>query len=156
MGGEEKPEATRLRVVVNLTLSGTTPGDQPCTQTSLSNTQDPKNQTPVIVAGKDQGEVDNDYFLIPVPISDHQGPLENAFPVENRLLGQGAGRGWLCVGSGLDFPLSAQFGGNNYAHPAPDRQSGAADTSAGAEREAVCGAHRRLPPPALPRSAAEL
>lgn len=44
----------------------------------------------MIVAGKDQGEVDNDYFLIPVSIKDHQGPLENAFPVENRLLPQGA------------------------------------------------------------------
>jgi hypothetical protein len=28
--------------------------------------QEPKNQTPVIVAVKDLGDVDNDYFLIPV------------------------------------------------------------------------------------------
>lgn len=26
--------------------------------------QDPRDQAPVIVAGKDQGEVDNDYFLV--------------------------------------------------------------------------------------------
>lgn len=54
------------------------------------NTQEPGNAMPVIVAGKDQGEVDNDYFLMPVSIKDHVGPLENAFPCENRLLPQGA------------------------------------------------------------------
>lgn len=26
--------------------------------------QEPRDQAPVIVAGKDQGEVDNDYFLV--------------------------------------------------------------------------------------------
>ncbi len=44
----------------------------------------------MIVAGKDQGEVDNDYLLIPVNILDHEGALGSAFPVENRLLPQGA------------------------------------------------------------------
>ena len=44
----------------------------------------------MIVAGKDQGEVDNDYLLIPVNILDHEGPLGAAFPVENRLLPQSA------------------------------------------------------------------
>ena len=53
-------------------------------------TQDPKNETPVIVAVKDLGEVDNDYFLIPVGIRDHEGALHTSFPVENRLLPQGA------------------------------------------------------------------
>ena len=43
----------------------------------------------MIVAGKDQGEVDNDYLLIPVNILDHEGPLSSSFPVENRLLPQG-------------------------------------------------------------------
>ena len=52
--------------------------------------QDPKNEAPVIVAVKDLGEVDNDYFLIPVGIRDHEGPLYCSFPVENRLLPQGA------------------------------------------------------------------
>ncbi len=54
--------------------------------------QDPKNEAPVIVAVKDLGEVDNDYFLIPVGIRDHEGPLFSSFPVENRLLPQGAPR----------------------------------------------------------------
>ena len=43
----------------------------------------------MIVAGKDVGEVDVDYFLIPVNIRDHEGPLRCSFPVENRLLPQG-------------------------------------------------------------------
>lgn len=51
--------------------------------------QEPKNERPAIVAGKDQGEVDNDYLLIPVNILDHEGPLSSSFPIENRLLPQG-------------------------------------------------------------------
>ncbi|KAK2076952.1 hypothetical protein QBZ16_005180 [Prototheca wickerhamii] len=38
---------------------------EPSGLSTLRDPKDPKNQTPVIVAGKDQGEVDNDYFLIP-------------------------------------------------------------------------------------------
>lgn len=38
--------------------------------------------------GKDVGEVDNDYFLCPVNILGHDGPLLTAFPIENRLLPQ--------------------------------------------------------------------
>ena len=74
----------------------------PLPPASLSG-QDPKDASPVIVAGKDEGEVDNDYFLIPVPVKDHEGPLENKFPLENRLLPQGgchwAGRQWAGQGS---------------------------------------------------------
>lgn len=51
--------------------------------------QELKKGDPVIVAGKDQGEVDNDYLLIPVNILDHEGPLSTTFPIENRLLPQG-------------------------------------------------------------------
>ena len=51
--------------------------------------QDPGNEAPVIVAVKDLGEVDNDYFLIPVGIRDHESGLASSFPVENRLLPQG-------------------------------------------------------------------
>ena len=51
--------------------------------------QDPKKPKPAIVAGKDMGEVDVDYFLMPVNIRDHEGPLKCSFPVENRLLPQG-------------------------------------------------------------------
>lgn len=50
---------------------------------------EPKKKNPVIVAGKDASEVDNDYFLVPVPIRDHGGPLRSSFAVENRLLPQG-------------------------------------------------------------------
>ena len=63
--------------------------------------------TPAIVASKDVGEVDNDYFLVPVGIRDHGGPLGATFPVENRLLPQGEIRaeGWLGVVEGVGRPL---------------------------------------------------
>ena len=51
--------------------------------------QEPTQKQPVIVAGKDVKEVDNDYFLIPVKIMDHEGPLSAGFSIENRLLPQG-------------------------------------------------------------------
>lgn len=38
----------------------------------------------VVVGGKDVKEVDNDFFLVVVKISDHQGPLSSTFPIENR------------------------------------------------------------------------
>ncbi|KAG6535007.1 NPL4-like protein [Zingiber officinale] len=40
----------------------------------------------VVVGGKDMKEVDNDFFLVPVKISDHQGPLSSSFPIENRII----------------------------------------------------------------------
>ncbi|CAI5491890.1 unnamed protein product [Closterium sp. Naga37s-1] len=40
----------------------------------------------VVVAGRDTKEVDNDFFLMPIKIVDHQGPLTTSFPVENRVL----------------------------------------------------------------------
>lgn len=39
----------------------------------------------VVIGVKDTREVDNDFFLVPVSISDHQGPLTSSFPVENRI-----------------------------------------------------------------------
>ncbi|CAA6654201.1 unnamed protein product [Spirodela intermedia] len=39
----------------------------------------------VIAGGKDTREVDNDFFLVLVKISDHQGVLSSSFPVENRI-----------------------------------------------------------------------
>ncbi|KAL4856070.1 NPL4-like protein 1 [Chlorella vulgaris] len=63
--------------------------EEPGGTSTLRNPQDPKDAAPVIVAGKDVGELDNDYFLVPVAVKDHEGPLENKFPVENRLLPQG-------------------------------------------------------------------
>lgn len=52
-------------------------------------------RAPVIVAGKDVGEVDTDYLLLPVSIRDHEGPLGASFPIENRLLPQGVRLAWL-------------------------------------------------------------
>mmetsp|Transcript_20771 Transcript_20771/g.62557 ORF Transcript_20771/g.62557 Transcript_20771/m.62557 type:complete len:413 (-) Transcript_20771:823-2061(-) len=66
------------------------PQDEPCGESKLRNPKEPNNPTPVIVAVKDLGEVDNDYFLIPVGIRDHEGPLKSSFPVENRLVAQDA------------------------------------------------------------------
>ena len=65
------------------------PEAKPSGSSVLRNPRDLKDAAPVIVAGKDAGEVDNDYFLIPVGIRDHEGPLAAAFPIENRLLPQG-------------------------------------------------------------------
>jgi len=55
----------------------------------MRNPDNPAEQSPVIVAGKDESDVDNDFFLCPVNILDHQGSLKCSFPVENRLLSQG-------------------------------------------------------------------
>lgn len=78
-----------------LTLESNTEGEKPGhgaqpLQNTRSNPAEPRNEAPVIVAGKDQGEVDNDYFLLPAKILDHEGPLRTGFPIENRLLAQGA------------------------------------------------------------------
>lgn len=50
------------------------------------------------MAVKDLGEVDNDYFLIPVGIRDHESGLASSFPVENRLLPQGGPPDRQCAG----------------------------------------------------------
>jgi len=49
---------------------------------------DPSSADPVMVSGRGASEVDNDYFLCPVKILDHEGPLLTQFPVENRLVPQ--------------------------------------------------------------------
>ena len=81
--------------------------DGPSGVTKIVNPSDPTVATPAIVASKDVGEVDNDYFLVPVGIRDHGGPLGATFPVENRLLPQGEIRaeGWLGVVEGVGRPL---------------------------------------------------
>lgn len=61
----------------------------PSGMTKLVDPRDPKKERPAMIAAKDVGEVDNDYFLVPVPIRDHAGPLSATFPIENRLLPQG-------------------------------------------------------------------
>ncbi|XP_045796017.1 NPL4-like protein 1 [Trifolium pratense] len=55
--------------------------------TEIKEDHDPKlsiMKKDVVVGVKDTKEVDNDFFLVVVKISDHQGPLSSAFPVENR------------------------------------------------------------------------
>uniref|UniRef100_N1QVP0 Uncharacterized protein n=1 Tax=Aegilops tauschii TaxID=37682 RepID=N1QVP0_AEGTA len=56
-------------------------------ETEIQDSDDPrlsKMRKEVIAGGKDTMEVDNDFFLVPVKISDHQGPLSMGFPIENR------------------------------------------------------------------------
>ncbi|KAI4975496.1 hypothetical protein ZWY2020_049103 [Hordeum vulgare] len=56
-------------------------------ETEVKDSNDPrlsKMRKEVIAGGKNTVEVDNDFFLAPVKISDHQGPLSTGFPVENR------------------------------------------------------------------------
>ena len=72
--------------------NGSSNGETTCAPSGVSRLVDPKEpkkKNPVIVAGKDASQVDNDYFLVPVPIRDHGGPLRSSFAVENRLLPQG-------------------------------------------------------------------
>lgn len=55
--------------------------------TEVKEDHDPKlsiMKKDVVVGVKDTKEVDNDFFLVVVKISDHQGPLSSTFPVENR------------------------------------------------------------------------
>jgi nuclear protein localization family protein 4 len=61
----------------------------PAGVTKMVDPHEPGKAAPVMIAAKDVSEVDNDYFLVPVPIRDHAGPLTATFPVENRLLPQG-------------------------------------------------------------------
>ncbi|CAL4963634.1 unnamed protein product [Urochloa decumbens] len=56
-------------------------------ETQVGDSDDPrlsKMRKEVVAGGKDTMEVDNDFFLVPVKISDHQGPLSVGFPIENR------------------------------------------------------------------------
>lgn len=54
----------------------------------MKHPREPDVKLPVMIAGKDTDEVDNDFFLVPVPVRDHDGPLLSSFPVENRLTSQ--------------------------------------------------------------------
>ncbi|KAK9281548.1 hypothetical protein L1049_004451 [Liquidambar formosana] len=56
-------------------------------ETEIGEDVDPKlsmMKKDVVVGVKDTREVDNDFFLVVVKISDHQGPLSSTFPIENR------------------------------------------------------------------------
>lgn len=52
------------------------------------NPKEPDIKAPVMISGKDTDEVDNDFFLVPLAVRDHEGSLLSSFPVENRLTGQ--------------------------------------------------------------------
>ena len=64
-------------------------GDKMSGVSKMCNPKEPDVKEAVIVASKDQSEVDNDYFLCPAAIASHDGQLQTVFPVENRLLPQG-------------------------------------------------------------------
>jgi hypothetical protein len=51
---------------------------------------EPKNKAPATVGGMRAGKVNNDNFLVQVPYASHTSWLTTNFPVENRLLQQGA------------------------------------------------------------------
>ncbi|KAK3407356.1 hypothetical protein EUGRSUZ_K03426 [Eucalyptus grandis] len=56
-------------------------------ETEIGEDADPKlsmMKKDVMVGVKDTREVDSDFFLVVVKISDHQGPLSTTFPIENR------------------------------------------------------------------------
>ncbi|GFR49916.1 hypothetical protein Agub_g12024 [Astrephomene gubernaculifera] len=55
----------------------------------MVNPKEPDVKQPVMLNGKDADEVDNDFFLCPVRIMDHEGRLTTSFNVENRLTPQG-------------------------------------------------------------------
>ncbi|GLI70914.1 hypothetical protein VaNZ11_015942 [Volvox africanus] len=55
----------------------------------MVNPKEPDMKQPVMLNNRDTDEVDNDFFLCPVSIKDHEGRLITSFPVENRLTPQG-------------------------------------------------------------------
>jgi len=64
-----------------------------------------KENAEVYVMRKEVEEVDNELFLVPVPIMDHEGPLKASFPPANRLIEQTTAdlRGALQKGQRLPF-----------------------------------------------------
>eukprot|EP00892_Ulva_mutabilis_P011724 jgi/Ulvmu1/8924/UM005_0015.1 len=63
-------------------------GDKVSGLSRMKNPKEPDIQAPVMISGKDTDEVDNDFFLVPLAVKDHEGSLLSSFPVENRLTGQ--------------------------------------------------------------------
>ena len=81
----------------------------PAGVSKLVDPRDPAKPRPVMVASKDVGEVDNDYFLVPVSIRDHAGPLSSTFPVENRLLPQGPAELRAFLGAAKRRPAEVRY-----------------------------------------------
>lgn len=63
-------------------------GDKVSGSSTMINPKEPDVKAPVMISGKDSDEVDNDFFLVPLAIRDHEGSLLTSFPIENRLTGQ--------------------------------------------------------------------
>uniref|UniRef100_A0A8I6X491 MPN domain-containing protein n=1 Tax=Hordeum vulgare subsp. vulgare TaxID=112509 RepID=A0A8I6X491_HORVV len=77
-------------------------------ETEVKDFDDPrvsKMRKEVSAGGKDTMEVDNDFFLVPVKISDHQGPLSTGFLVENRGISLSAS----ALGSHMDLAKHLPF-----------------------------------------------
>lgn len=97
--------------------------------------------------------VDSDWFLCPVRILDHEGPLQAAFPVENRWVGAQAWWGigpWLRGRGGLDHegPLQAAFPVENRRAGIPSAQAlgwGSPRAPLSHARAARAGARRLRP-----------
>lgn len=67
------------------------PEEAPSGVSKMRNPKEPGVEQAIIVAGKDASQVDNDWFLCPMAITQHEGGLvTTAFPVENRLVPQNA------------------------------------------------------------------
>jgi hypothetical protein len=64
------------------------PGEEVSGVSKMKHPNDASVTLPVMISGKDVDEVDNDFFLVPLAVKDHQGPLLTSFPVEHRLTGQ--------------------------------------------------------------------
>jgi hypothetical protein len=64
------------------------PGEEVSGVSKMKHPNDASVTLPVMISGKDVDEVDNDFFLVPLAVKDHQGPLLTSFPIENRLTGQ--------------------------------------------------------------------
>lgn len=91
--GENNPSTkggTLGRIRGNGGKSTPDPSGEPSATIPVQNPKDPADKSPIIVAGKDVGEIDADYFLVPVGIKDHEGPVGSSFAIENRFLPQGA------------------------------------------------------------------
>lgn len=63
-------------------------GEKASGLSKMRNPKEPDVKAPVMISGKDTDEVDNDFFLVPLAVRDHEGSLLSSFPVENRLTGQ--------------------------------------------------------------------
>jgi hypothetical protein len=56
--------------------------------TKMQHPTDKSVKLPVMITTNDTDEVDNDFWLVAMPVLDHAGPWMLSFQVENRLTGQ--------------------------------------------------------------------